>query len=201
MLEKVKEWGQRVIAQHAPIDPSYFDDTIAMKTKWSPLKAGGASFGTHKLVEIDSTRLEMKKSLGSFLFGGVFFLVGLGALVGAAANPVWPAFAWAGTFGVVFTGVGAWVAWPTTLVFDATTRQIGLRKGAIAFSTVHAIQVIKEYVRGDKQSYWSYEINLVLKDGERLNIVDHGNLDGIRSDAKKISQLMGCKLWDATSVV
>lgn len=68
----------------------------------------------------------------------------------------------------------------------------------MSFSNVYAIQLIKEFVRGDRKSYWSYEFNLVLKDGERINIVDHGNLKQIQGDAQTLQRLMGCKLWDGT---
>lgn len=49
----------------------------------------------------------------------------------------------------------------------------------------------------ENPDYWSFELNLVLTSGERINVVDHGNLGRVRADAKTISALLGCKLWDA----
>ena len=40
---------------------------------------------------------------------------------------------------------------------------------------IHALQVILEHIKSDGSSYSSYEINLVLKDGSRVNVMDHGS--------------------------
>ncbi len=62
---------------------------------------------------------------------------------------------------------------------------------------MHALQLISEYVSG-KSSYYSYELNLVLDDGSRINVVDHGNLAAIREDAGKLALFLAKPLWDAT---
>jgi hypothetical protein len=49
-------------------DPSQLGDPLAMKTDWTPAKAGGASFRTHKLVRVDPDRLEFRASMGYLLF-------------------------------------------------------------------------------------------------------------------------------------
>lgn len=197
ILQKLQQFGEQLVRDRTPVNPAVFDDPLALNTEWMPLKRGGASFGTHRLVVVDETRLEMRKSVGSFLFGGVFLAVGLGTFAIGAVNVRWVQL----LLGLAFAGVGLFAAWPTALVFNGTTRQILMGKGPVSFSTIHAVQIIKEHVRGNKSSYWSYELNLVLKDGVRLNVVDHGDLTRIRGDAQRISMLIGCKLWDATSVV
>jgi hypothetical protein len=53
-------------------------------------------------------------------------------------------------------------------------------------------------VTGNKNSYYSYELNLVLDDGSRINVVDHGNLDRLRSDAQTLSRFLDKPVWDAT---
>jgi len=194
LLQTLKDAAEKLMKQMAPIDPRQFEDPVAMQTAWTPAKSGGASFGTHRLVEVDSTRFVMKKSLWSFLFGGLFLAVGIGVFIGGIVKSFWPMM----LFGTVFAAVGGWVAYPTSLVFDGNTRQVAHRKGPISFSAIHAIQLLKEYVRGDKKSYWSYELNLVMKDGQRVNIVDHGNLPLIQKEAKTLQQLIGCKVWDGT---
>ena len=45
---------------------------------------------------------------------------------------------------------------------------------------------------------YNYELNLVLKDGERINVVDHGNLKKIQDDANTLSNFLGKPVWDAT---
>ena len=38
---------------------------------------------------------------------------------------------------------------------------------------------------------------LVLKGGERINVVDHGNLKRIREDANTLPNFPGKPVWDA----
>ena len=63
---------------------------------------------------------------------------------------------------------------------------------------VHALQLISEYCRSDKSSYYSYELNVVLEDGARVNIVDHGDHSRLREDAAALSAFLGKPVWDAT---
>lgn len=75
-----------------------------------------------------------------------------------------------------------------------------LKGGGTNFKThklkkVHALQLISEYVRGDKSSYYSYELNLVLKDGERINVIDHGDRSAIQRDAQALAGFLGKPLW------
>lgn len=58
-------------------------------------------------------------------------------------------------------------------------------KNIIPLNQIHALQIISEWVPG-KSSYTSYELNIVLKDATRINIVDHNNIKQIRLDAEKI---------------
>ena len=65
------------------------------------------------------------------------------------------------------------------------------------------LQILSEYVvsrdcDGDSHRFHSYELNLVLTDGSRANIVDHGNLKALRNDAAMVSEFLGVPVWDAT---
>lgn len=65
------------------------------------------------------------------------------------------------------------------------------------------LQILSEYVisrdsDGGSHRFHSYELNLVLEDGSRANIVDHGNLKALRNDAAMVSEFLGVPVWDAT---
>ena len=62
---------------------------------------------------------------------------------------------------------------------------------------IRAIQLIREYVRGNRNSYYSYELNLVCSSGDRINIVDHGSLRAIREDAEILANYLSLPVWDA----
>ena len=66
-----------------------------------------------------------------------------------------------------------------------------------ALETIHALQLISEWVSSDDGGYHSFELNLILKDGGRLNVVDHGGQDRIREDAKVLSDFLNVPVWDA----
>ena len=65
MLKKLVRKLQSLEGNRSTFDPASLGDSIAMQTDWSPAKSGGANFRTHKLVEINSSRLEFRASIGS----------------------------------------------------------------------------------------------------------------------------------------
>ena len=73
----------------------------------------------------------------------------------------------------------------------------GRSDSSAPLSSIHALQLLCEYVTGNKSSYYSYELNLVLDDGRRINVIDHGNLDRLRSDAQPLSRFLDKPVWDA----
>ncbi|MGD9320846.1 MAG: hypothetical protein PVH99_12810, partial [Desulfobacteraceae bacterium] len=50
---------------------------------------------------------------------------------------------------------------------------------------------------GSKRSYYSYELNLVLRDSKRTNVMDHGDYEKLREDAQTLSQFLEKPVWDA----
>jgi hypothetical protein len=46
--------------------------------------------------------------------------------------------------------------------------------------------------------FCSYELNLVLKDGNRINVLDHGDIVSLREEAKILSDHLSVLLWDTT---
>ncbi len=219
MFEKLKQKLRMLTVQPVPFDPARFGDPVAAQTGWTPVKRGGASFRTHKLATAGPNRIEFRPSIGAMLFYLLFFLLGLGVFIALSVS--W--FSDAGVrpdpgmlvpliISLIFIAVGAFMLYAGTapIVFE---KGRGIfwrgRKGPdeaidsrntgtfVRLDHVHAVQLISEYVSG-KNSYYSYELNLVLGDGKRINVVDHGNLNRIREDAKTLAQFLGKPLWDAT---
>lgn len=219
MFKKLWQKLRGMAASPSEFDPSCFDDPIAMQTDWTPAKGGGANFGTHKLVEVNSHRMEFRASIGAMLFYLIFLLVGLGVMIGFGAARLS-----AGEFsfntdtivplliGLVFATAGGCLLYFGTapIVFD--TKKESFWKGRrgpdevsgrdslkhfAELDDIHALQLIKEYCRSDKTSYYSYELNLVLKNGKRINVVDHGNEGKLRDDADTLAAFLDKPIWDA----
>lgn len=67
---------------------------------------------------------------------------------------------------------------------------------------VYALQIISEHVvqKGNNgiERYNSYELNIVLENGERINLIDYSKLHSVREDAEKLAVFLNTPLWDAT---
>ena len=214
LIDKIKK-----MTEQDPLDTSLFGDPIAEQVDWSPLKGGGTNFKTHKLKKVHAQRMEFRCSLGMLIFGGIFFLIGVGVLVGCVIgfinrepNTEWQVFVFLPLFGLVFGGVGFFMlrSAMTPRVFDLAQGYYCRSrkkpehsfdpteiKDHVRLSEVHAIQLISEYVSGDKSSYHSYELNLVLADAYRINVVDHGGRAAIQRDARTLAEFLGKPLWSS----
>ena len=215
MIEKLK----KLAVAPPPFDPSRFGDPLASQTAWTPIKAGGSNFRTYKLVKSGPNRVEFRPMLGAVLFYLMFAIIGLAMVIGACSILFSPAKFEPRTVmllfvGLLFTGIGGYL-------INANTQPVVFEKGRGAFwkgrkgpdevinakgsgrfarlDDVHALQVISEYCSGGKSRYYSYELNLVLKNGERINVVDHGNRTRLREDAEHLAAFLGKPLWDATT--
>lgn len=196
-------------------DPSVFDDPVAEKAEWTPLRSGGANFQTHKLVTAQRDRMEFRASLGMVLFSLVFALAGAGLSIGIflsqeQASPFI-------LLGLVFMGAGGVMLYFSTVpvIFDKRkgffwkgkkapyeSGNWRKRKDCARLGEIHALQLIAEWVSKSEKSssYYSYEINLVLKDGSRINVVDHGKKSKIQEDAKALAEFLDKPLWDASGM-
>ncbi|MFZ5565139.1 MAG: hypothetical protein ACOZBW_13910 [Thermodesulfobacteriota bacterium] len=220
MLNRLMQKLQSMAAARPnAFDPSSLNDPVAMQAGWTPARSGGASFRTHKLVAVRPDRLEFRPAAGAVMFYLIFLFAGLGILIGFSVHKISSgglAFdvdtILPMAVGAVFAAVGGALFYFGTLpvVFDKrngffwkgrTAPHEVMNRSAIkhfaGFKDIYALQLISEYCKGDKSSYYSYELNLVLRDGRRINVVDHGSRDKIREDAKTLSAFLQKPVWDA----
>ena len=189
------------------------DDPVAQKVSWQPAKPGGANFKTQKIV-ITPEKVVVKKTVGMILFGLVFLLPGLGGLLFGAPYNFINGDSGAGIFFIVwgsgFGGAGLLMLYfgkPFTIdkmrgVFyrgkKYSGNPTGKKKTQGMLSEIYAIQLLSEHVQSSKNSYTSYELNLVFKDGSRMNVMDHGNARDIETAAKKLGDMLKVPIWQAS---
>jgi len=220
MLKWLKKLREAMIRPHEgpSVDPAEeLGDPLAGKAEWTPCKRGGANFRTHKVVAVSAHRLEIRMTLGMWLFAGVFALIGIGVIVGgafaclaeSAEGPMWLMF----PFGLVFGGVGVgllyfagkprvfdrqagyyWKGWRNPNLMNSA--ELEASDDVVRLEDIHALQIISEYCSGDDSSYYSYELNLVRKDASRINVTDHGKYDRLRQDAEMLAQLLDVPIWE-----
>lgn len=182
----------------------------------APLKKGGANFKTHKLSAKDMNVLEFVPTLGFYAFSGIFIAIGVGAFLtflykfyiegfNSVINNMFILF-----FSLGFLVISYFLFRHQFKVnrFSKITNRYtkGKAKNKVGKNTVDiplhkiiAIQLIGERVSGSKSNYNSFEMNIVMDDGNRFNVVDHGNLKSLIKDARVLSDFLNVPIWHAES--
>lgn len=217
LKEKFEALAEQARKQHAVrVDVTRFNHPVAEQTDWHPLKKGGSNFCTHRLDDSKDDQLIFKATKGAKLFIGIFGffgLLGMGIplVIFFTEDFEWYLLLFALFFGGIFLGVSFMLYHFMTMprVFDRfynhyykgrkkpNEMDANSKNPLIDCNDIVALQIIREYVRSDKSRYYSYELNLVLHDGERINVVDHGKIQALREDAEILSTHLGVPVWDA----
>jgi hypothetical protein len=161
--------------------------------------------------------MEFQASLGAKVFYLSFIIAGIGVMIGMPyfaetsngfsfeTNTIIPLLI---GFCFIVAGTCLFYFGTAPIVFDKTNgffwkgRKVPDRnydKQAVKYFAklkhIHALQIVSEYIKSDKKSYYSYELNIVLKDGRRINVIDHGKKDKVQEDAKTLSLFLGKPVW------
>lgn len=193
-------------------------DTIKKIVEVTPLNYGGANFKTNKLVIENKNRISFKPTLGVILFCMLLILIGSSLLFyfanqnmdSSISKNKWVLLLVGAAFTI--TGCAFLYLTSTPRVFDKTLglyfkgfkpKDIITKTNAsnkqTELSAIIALQIIEEHITSSENSYPSFELNLVLKNGSRINVVDHGNLKSLIKDTQTISDFLGVPIWHATS--
>ena len=188
-----------------------FED-IKKSVSIKPLQPGGSNFKSHKLKQISLSKLKYIPTIGGVIFCLLFLVIGL-VVLGIGLKPLinsvniknvnWFLI----VFGTVFSIVGGSFLYIMCKprVFSKQENSfyksylVSNSKDKIRLNSIIAIQIIGETINSDNGSYGSFELNLVLNDGTRQNVVDHGNIKSIINDAYVISKFLNVPIWHAES--
>lgn len=190
-------------------------DPVSLKVDWGPMALGGSSHKTRTLSQVNARRYELKLTAHGYMLpvifmcaGAVPLAIGLLSMSGGSISETGLILT---AFGLVFSGVGyaLWRSITRPVVFDlelgrhwrgSDKEAYGL--DSVALSELHAIQLVSEWVvqsgQGQRRSsnFTSYELNLVLTDGSRRHVMDHGDLRSVRATAEQLSGLLEIPVWD-----
>ena len=182
------------------LDLGAFGNEIAFKTSWEPLVGGGTNFCTHRVqknASLDGDIFVFKTTIQAYLFAFSFVALGAMFAIVSAAGEFEDKI---GLMGLGFLAFGCWYLWSLRQKesrFDRYSNELTQGKKSFDLKNAEAIQLIREYVRGNESSYYSYELNLICSDGSRINIVDHGALRKLREDAALLAEYLSIPVWDA----
>ncbi len=70
-----------------------------------------------------------------------------------------------------------------------------LRNDKINLEDIVAIQILGEITSETLAPFNSFELNLVLKDSERVHVIDHSNLKSIITDVTQLSKFLDVPIW------
>lgn len=188
-----------------------FNDPIATRTSWKPMRSGGNNIRSYTLVRHGADRLEFRSKLimkciaacaiavGAWVvwsrdlrfesseeFRSMFTLIDLlGTLAGCA---------------ILVFGIGKLLTAVRPIYFDRASRtcRVFRRFSAkrVPFAQIQGLQLLQK----DLEDHTSYELNLVLKDAGRMHILDDGSREALRNDATALGKFIGVPIWDVTGI-
>jgi len=221
-LDQLKDTIDNLQKNIKRFDPTTLNDDVAMKTEWTRAKDGGASRQIYEFVQEASHKLEIKVKASSYLFPIIFTLAGFIPMIMGVIFYFkfqdWKIALFMIPFGFTFIAVGVFtfLSYKKSHFFDKSNGYYWKGKeGAVDSAKhkcrlidIHALQIIQEHIvrnsnsssgSSGQTSYTSYELNLVLKDGKRFNVLDHAGKQLLMEEAEKVSQFLGGKpVWDGT---
>lgn len=206
----VIDWDRKPRAFHdsEPVSPN--------RIVWTPLKPGGTGVRTHKLVRTASGDYAFRVSFGrSFAALAVFMT---GGAAGILYGLYLLLFRWRpdGLFLILWGSLFGFPLWWWLIlffrrpVFDFRFRAYWRGRGDprrapdrrklrdyTPFSEIAALQIVEEQLPRKGGTYSSYELNMILKDGTRRNVVDHGDGVRLRQDAEELARRLSVPLYTA----
>jgi hypothetical protein len=207
------------------VDPSRFGDPLADSIDWQPLGGAGEAglTRTHTLVADGPDRLLLQGRAVLLPVG--LAILAIGAVVSVYGLFSWRA-GFGAMFGPLLVGLSLVAVGllmidiaRTPIVFDRgrdlyqrgrASDQPMVRKltryQSCSLSDVRALQILAKLESstssGGGSSKWtyylSYELNLVLGDQSRLNVLDHGDPAALRGDAATLAEFLGVPVWDGS---
>ncbi len=162
-----------------------------------PLWTIKINFDHRQLHIANSDLATFKPTRAAFAFGSAFVLVGIAiAVLMLALAPKAP---WFNPFGAVFVAIGLIFLYLANrkISFDhfSGTYRKGWNKPLLILM-IQSLQLLPEMVSSKKHHYICYQLNLVLPDGARQNIVTYTNKKKAAQDAKKLAHFLGIELWN-----
>lgn len=188
-------------------DPS--THSFASTVDWSPLKGGGASFKTHSLRSAGQNVLLLKSSNYFNLFSLAFGIPAVvlllfefipGIILGDFTDAT-SVFSFAfrvdpTPYFFILLSVGLMFLFNSVTRIDAGQGILNLDGEKLPFESIAGFQVVSEMVSSrNSGSFLSHELNVILTDGSRKNLMDHGDLDALLHDGRRIAGLVGAPLW------
>jgi hypothetical protein len=203
-----------------------FNDPFAKKIEWSSIAWLRVCYRNRKLLKTQNGSILFIPSVAAVLFPMPFIIMGgfllwkfsllhptIDAVVLHPINTIRhyihllprllsSNMVWGHLFGLVFLLMGLSILFYSLrpIVFNKTNRRYSKgywSKKAVSFNDIHAIQIITNAGNGP-DSPTIYELNLALRNKNRIHVFGHPNQKAIIKDAAELSQILFVPVWDIT---
>jgi len=163
----------------------------------------GPKFKSHKII-FDENTAYLKPTISSLLFCVVYIIVGLFLLMLAAIvyfknNQIDFTIFLVG-FGIAITTFGVTLIKPfiKQVFFD---KESGKFKNnidrTVKIENIVSLQILNKMITSKHGlSYPCYELNMLTKNGRRVNILNHNDLEQLITDAEKLAVFLSVELID-----
>lgn len=209
--KKKKSPSNKVIDFHYD---DFTTDAIGQSISWDPVENSGSNFASEKLKKT-TKGYKITSSSYTKIFAWSFFLIGLNYVAISfyeyyKLSTIPLTFMKAGK--MFFTSGGPFLIVGLILIFMFApkvyilTRKRKVIAGSnsavvLSYQELYALQILEKFIQGNSSgSYYSYEVNLVTKSGDRYNLLNHGDKTYILSDMVKISKILKIPVWNRNVV-
>ena len=174
-----------------------YGDERAARTNWTPLKSPSANFNTHNLHISKTGQHAFKPTWGFLWFGFTFVIMGLifYTIVYFAA----PYGEWLALLPLIFVIAGLFElknSW-TPIRVDTSSGKFVLGWGKddfVRLEDITSLQLLP--VRISRTRIKSFQLNLVLTDGSRKNIVSFFGRAKAVNAAQQLAEHLSVSLWN-----
>ncbi len=205
LVKRKKSSANNQSIQFTYEDPS--SDAIGHQISWDALEGSGSNFLSEHLKKTNSGFKIASSNYMKFVAWS-FVLIGANQLVWTfveffeTSNESLSFMKAGGMFftsGGVFAIIGLFL-----FLMTSSKAHIHMRKRKIIiggqildFKEAYALQILQKFVQGNKSGgYYCYELNLVTKEGNRYNLLNHGDKTYLLSDMVKISRVLKLPVWN-----
>ena len=167
------------------------------------LKQKGPKFRSHRIIFNENTAY-LKPTISSLLFCVLYiivglFLIALSVIVYIKNNQIDFAI-FLVVFGVSITTFGCTLVKPFVkhVFFDKDTGKFKNNTDrTVKINNIISLQINNKMITSKHGlSYPCYELNMLTKNGRRINILNHNDIDQLTSDAEKLSVFLSVELMD-----
>lgn len=175
---------------------------------WESMRQNSTNFATHRLVEKAHNQLTITATLQLKVFYYAFFYVGLNSflfqLISLLVKYDFKIESMQlhsiNLTGLLFMLVGIFIKYRFSgkdIIFDKDKSVLIVDKNHhIPFHSMQALQIIEGIGGGyDHGVYTVYELNIILKNKERIHLFSGGNRSSFTHDSNKLANFLQLPLW------